>query len=67
MEELATGKQSICWGCSNRMILNPDNMKHEKPTCEKCAGITDVTDAVEKTDVKDFSDIEKAFIDSGIA
>jgi hypothetical protein len=44
MANRVIGLRSICWNCGNEMILDEDNMKHDRPFCAACkmklAGIT---------------------------
>lgn len=40
MKEMLPGKASICWGCNEKMLLDPANMKDEMPLCSNCLGIT---------------------------
>lgn len=37
MEQLVSGKKSICWECGNEFNLNPINMVKDKPVCEDCS------------------------------
>ena len=41
MSELVPGKYSLCWGsspdCLGKFVLNPANMKNDRPLCNACA------------------------------
>lgn len=46
-EATLPGKYSICWQCGEKFILNPENMKQDKPICENCKlGIGDNLDKI---------------------
>lgn len=42
MAEMVAGKASYCWECGEKMILDADNMKMDKPTCPECRGLADI-------------------------
>lgn len=45
--KLVEGKMSYCWGCDELIILNPVNMKMDKPLCESCMPeLTNLTDVL---------------------
>jgi len=49
MSSTVDGKFSICWNCGEQFILNPMNMKRDKPICEECS-IPGLKDALEDSD-----------------
>ena len=42
IEQMVIGRNSICWKCDGKMILDPINMKDEHPICNECASINRV-------------------------
>ena len=36
LEELVPGKESLCWDCNKPTILDPINMKDDRPICINC-------------------------------
>lgn len=40
MEMMVPGKNSICWGCGEPMILDALNMKDDRPLCSECNPVT---------------------------
>ena len=48
LEELVPGKASICWECGDKMILDLDNMKSDKPKCAECSGLKDIAKYLEE-------------------
>lgn len=36
MDSMVPGKNSLCWNCNEKMVLNPLNMKNDKPLCSDC-------------------------------
>lgn len=41
MKELVPGKNSLCWGCDEKIILNNENMKDSHPKCDVCSGLSE--------------------------
>jgi formylmethanofuran dehydrogenase subunit E len=36
MKEMVIGRYSICWDCGEKFILDPMNMKKDRPICRDC-------------------------------
>lgn len=48
MEKTILGKFSVCWGCGDKMTLDEDALKQDKPQCFKCrTGVVRVENTVE--------------------
>lgn len=36
MESMLPGKNAICWGCGDAIVLDSETMKEDKPRCSSC-------------------------------
>lgn len=43
MTPLVLGKSSLCWKCGEALVLDPINMKMDKPICDDCNSTSDAT------------------------
>lgn len=42
LKDLIPGRASKCWSCEDTFILDPINMKDDKPICINCKAIREV-------------------------
>lgn len=51
MTPLVNGRASLCWSCDEPFVLNPINMKRDKPKCDDCEGLADINEYLESKGV----------------
>lgn len=61
MSNMVPGKASICWSCNEEFILDPVNMKMEKPICSECSLIKSIADG--NPELKHEDDTNKSHVE----